>query len=76
MEKNMRELLERNNFVVYEYNDDERSNVNERYISYDGKLNVYVVEVAGEKRVAGTLVEARGLREEMLRDIRTQIIER
>ena len=76
MEKNMRELLERNNFVVYEYNDDERSNVNERYISYDGKLNVYIVEVAGEKIVADTLVEARGMREEMLRDIRTQIIER
>ena len=76
MEKNMKELLERNNFVVYMFEDDERSNINEVCITKVSRTNKYLVDVEGKQVFVDTLPEARQKRDELLALEGVRIVER
>ena len=41
--KELKELMERHDMVLYEFTDDEFSNTNEKYIKYNAKYNEYRV---------------------------------
>ena len=66
MNQELREIMKRNNMVLYEYEDDETSNVNERYIYYDSKYNTYVVQTEDTVSICSSLTEARRARATIL----------
>ena len=76
MTDNMKELIKRNNYVLYEYEDDMFSNVNERYIQYKPMHNEYRVDIDGINAGFKTLVEAREFRDKMLKKNGVILIER
>lgn len=66
MNQDLRELMERNKMVLYEYEDDERSNVNEKYITFDPLFNKYLVIIDEEYASCSSLTEAREVRAKIL----------
>ena len=76
MSENIKELIERNKLVIYEYEDDEFSNINERYIKYNPMYAEYRVDVEGINAGFKSLVEAREFRNEVLKKKGVVLIER
>lgn len=76
MKDSIQELMKRNNLVLYEYEDDVYSNVNEKYIKYDGRFAEYRVDVDGINSGFATLTDAREFRDRILKEKGVVLIER
>ncbi|MCR5187164.1 MAG: hypothetical protein K6D97_08665 [Clostridia bacterium] len=72
----IKELQKKYGYIVYEYADDERTNTNEKYIIYDALNNKYIVRINNVDKIVNTLVEARELRNKILKKERIEIVER